>query len=88
MKKWEYDILIKAEWGYDVDYETKRLAWLIMDREKKLLKEQLSALYAKEKALKQELDKIESGIWKLEHKQDKIYHYRTNIDPIIEKKVG
>ena len=88
MKKWEYDILFKAKWGYDVDYETKRLAWIIMDREKKLLKEQLNTLYAKEKALKQELEKIENGIWELEHKQDKIYHYRTNIDPIIEKKVG
>ena len=44
-----------------------------MDREKKLLKEQLNVLYAKEKALKQELDKIESGIWKLEHKQENSY---------------
>ena len=88
MKKWEYDILIKAEWSYNLDYETKRLAWIIMDREKKLLKEQLNALYAKESALKKELEKIEDGIWKLEHKQDKIYRYRTHIDPIIEKKVG
>ena len=85
MKKWEYDILFKAEWGYSVDYETKRLAWIIMDREKKLLKEQLNTLYAKEKALKQELEKIERGIRKLEHKEDKIYHYRTNIDPITKK---
>lgn len=85
MKKWEYDILFKAEWDYSVDYETKRLAWLIMDREKKLLKEQLNVLYAKEKALKQELEKIESGIWKLEHKQDKIYRYRANIGPITKK---
>lgn len=85
MKKWEYDILFKAEWDYNTDYETKRLAWIIMDREKKLLKEQLDALYAKEKALKQELEKIESGIWKLEHKQDKIWRYRANIDPITKK---
>ena len=85
MKKWEYDVLFKAKYGYDVDYETKRLAWLIMDREKKLLKEQLNALYAKEKALKQELEKIESGISELEHKQDKIYRYRANIDPITKK---
>ena len=85
MKKWEYEIISKARYSYNVDYETKRLAWLIMDREKKLLKEQLNALYAKEKALKQELEKIESGIWKLEHKQDKIYRYRENIDPITKK---
>ena len=85
MKKWEYDILFKAEWCYNIDYETKRLAWIIMDREKKLLKEQLNALYEKEKTLKQELEKIENGIWKLEHKQDKIYHYRANIDPITKK---
>lgn len=85
MKKWEYDILFKAEWGYNVDYETKRLAWLIMDREKKLLKEQLNVLYAKEEVLKQELEKIERGIRKLERKEDKIYHYRVNIDPITKK---
>ena len=85
MKKWEYEILRKAEWGYDVDYETKRLAWIIMDREKKLLEEQLNVLYAKEEALKKELEKIEGGIWKLEHKQDKIYRYRVNIDPITKK---
>ena len=83
MKKWEYDILFKAEWSYEVDYETKRLAWLIMDREKKLLKEQLDTLYAKEKALKKELERIQRGIRRLEHKEDKIYSY---IDPIIEKR--
>ena len=83
MKKWEYDILFKAEWGYEVDFETKRLAWLIMDREKKLLKEQLDTLYAKEKALKKELERIQRGIRRLEHKEDKIYSY---IDPIIEKR--
>ena len=85
MKKREYDIVRKARYGYDVDYETKRLAWLIMDREKKLLKEQLNTLYAKEKALKQELEKIKRGIRKLEHKEDKIYDYSSNIDPIIKK---
>ena len=86
MKKWEYDILIKAEWGYNVDYETKRLAWIILDREKELLKEQLNILYEKESALKKELEKIERGIRSLEYKEDKIYSYRANIDPIIEKK--
>ena len=86
MKKWEYDILIKAEWGYNVDYETKRLAWIIMDREKELLKEQLNILYEKESALKKELEKVERGIRSLEYKEDKIYSYRANIDPIIEKK--
>ena len=86
MKKWEYDILIKAEWGYNVDYETKRLAWIILDREKELLKEQLNILYEKESALKKELEKVERGIRSLEYKEDKIYNYRTHIDPIIEKK--
>ena len=85
MKKWEYDILFKAEWGYNVDYETKRIAWLIMDRENKLLKEQLDVLYAKEKALKQELEKIESGIWKLERRQERIYDYRIHTGRIIKK---
>ena len=85
MKKWEYDILFKAEWGYNVDYETKRLAWLIIGREEKLLKEQLNVLYEKEKALKQELEKIQRGIRKLERKEEKIYDYRVNIDPITKK---
>ena len=83
MKKWEYDILFKAEWGRNVDYETKRLAWIILDRENELLKKQLDVLYAKEKALKQELEKIQRGIRRLERKEDKICNYRMNIDPII-----
>ena len=85
MKKWEYDILFKARWCRNADYETKRIAWLIMDRENKLLKEQLNVLYAKEKALKQELEKIESGIWKLEHRQERIYDYRIHTGRIIKK---
>ena len=48
MKKREYDIVRKARYGYDVDYETKRIAHLILDREDKLLKNHLDALESKE----------------------------------------
>ena len=95
MKKWEYDVLIRAKWGYNVDYETKRLAWIILDREKELLKEQLNILYEKESALEKKLEELEEelckvrrGIRSLEYKEDKIYSYRMHIDPITEKKVG
>ena len=58
MKKWEYDIVRKARYGYDVDYETKRIAHLILDREDKLLKNHLDALESKEIALAEELARV------------------------------
>ena len=58
MKKWEYDIVRKAWRGYNVDYETKRIAHLILDREDKLLKNHLDALESKEIALAEELARV------------------------------
>ena len=58
MKKWEPDIVRKAWRGYNVDYETKRIAHLILDREDKLLKNHLDALESKEIALAEELARV------------------------------
>ncbi len=86
MKKWEYDILIKAKWDIDLDYETKRIAHLILERESKLVKEQLCLLERKESALEKELERIEEelckvrkGIRRLEYKDDRLFDYKMNI---------
>ena len=71
MKKREYDIVRKARYGYDVDYETKRIAHLILDREDKLLKNHLDALESKEIALEEELARIRHAKWWLNHKRKK-----------------
>ena len=62
MKKWEYDVLIKAKWDIDLDFETKRLAHLILERESKLVKEQICLLESKESALKKKLEELERYI--------------------------
>ena len=67
MKKWEYEIVSKARYGYNVDYETKRIAHLILEREGKLVKEQLFALESKEKALQEQLEKLEEELMELEN---------------------
>ena len=58
MKKWEHKIVSKAKWGFDIDYETKRIAHLILEREDKLLEKHLNALERKEIALAEELARI------------------------------
>lgn len=71
MKKKEYDIVRKARWGYNVDYETKRIAHLILEREDKLLKKHLDALEAKEIALAEELERIRHAKWWVNYKRHK-----------------
>lgn len=71
MKKWEYEIVLKARLSYNVDYETKRIAHLILDREDKLLKNHLDALEAKEIALAEELEKIRHAKWWLNYRRKK-----------------
>ena len=71
MKKWEYEIVSKARWGYNVDYETKRIAHLILDREDKVLKKHLDALEDKEIALEEELARIRHAKWWLNYKRHK-----------------
>ena len=71
MKKKEYEIVSKARWGYNVDYETKRIAHLILEREDKLLKNHLDALEAKEIALAEELARIRHAKWWVNYKRHK-----------------
>ena len=71
MKKKEYEIVRKARYSYDIDYETKRIAHLILDREDKLLKKHLDALERKEIALVEELARIRHAKWWLNYKRHK-----------------
>ena len=87
MKKWEYDVLIKAKWDIDLDFETKRLAHLILERESKLVKEQICVLESKESALKKKLEELEEelykvrrGIRRLEYKDDKLFDFKMKIE--------
>ena len=79
MKKREYDIVRKARYGYDIDYETKRIAHLILDREDKLLKKHLDALERKEIALVEELARIRHAKWWLKYKKDKYEEIDVNL---------
>ena len=87
MKKWEYDVLIRAKWDIDLDFETKRLAHLILERESKLVKEQICLLESKESALKKkieelekELRKVRRGIGRLEYKNDRLWDFKMKIE--------
>ena len=87
MKKWEYDIVRKAKWDYNVDFETKRIAHLILERESKLVKEQICLLESKESALKKKLEELEEelykvrrGIERLEYKDDKLFDFKMKIE--------
>ena len=87
MKKWEYDVLIRAKWDIDLDFETKRLAHLILERESKLVKEQMCLLESKESALKKKLEELEKelrkvrrGINRLEYKDDRLWDFKMKIE--------
>ena len=87
MKKWEYDVLIRAKWDIDLDFETKRMAHLILERESKLVKEQICLLESKETALKkkleelkEELRKVRRGIDRLEYKDDRLFDFKMKIE--------
>ena len=87
MKKWEYDVLIRAKWDIDLDFETKRLAHLILERESKLTKEQMCLLESKESALKKKLEELEEelrkvrrGIRRLEYKDDRLFEFKMEIE--------
>ena len=87
MKKWEYDVLIRAKWDIDLDFETKRIAHLILERESKLVKEQICLLESKESALKKKLEELEEelrkvrrGIRRLEYKDDRLFDFKMKIE--------
>ena len=87
MKKWEYDVLIRAKWDIDLDFETKRIAHLILERESKLVKKQICLLESKESALKKKLEELEEelrkvrrGIRRLEYKDDRLFDFKMKIE--------
>ena len=76
MKKWEHEIVSKARYSYNIDYETKRIAHLILEREDKLLKKHLDALESKEIALAEELARIRHAKWWVNYKRKKLEEKR------------
>ena len=80
MKKWEHDIVRKARYGYNVDYETKRIAHLILDREEKLLKKQLDALEDKEIALAEELARVNQAMFIIRRKRKQVEDDQVDIE--------
>ena len=87
MKKWEYDVLIKAKWDIDLDFETKRIAHLILERESKLVKEQICLLERKEDALSKQLEelakqlcKVLRGMRRLEYKDERLFDFKMKIE--------
>ena len=80
MKKWEYEIVSKARYGYNVDYETKRIAHLILDREEKVLKKHLDALEDKEIALEEELARIRHAKWWVNYKRKRVEDNQVGIE--------
>ena len=79
MKKWEHEIVSKARFNFNVDYETKRIAHLILDREDKVLEKHLKALESKEIALAKELARIKHAKWWLKYKKDKYEEIDVNL---------
>ena len=79
MKKWEHEIVSKARFNFNVDYETKRIAHLILDREDKVLAKHLDALERKEIALAEELARIRHAKWWLKYKKDKYEEIDVNL---------
>ena len=80
MKKWEHDIVNKARYGYDVDYETKRIAHLILDREEKVLAKQLDALEDKEIALAEELARVQQAMFIVRRKRKQVEDNQVDIE--------
>ena len=80
MKKREYDIVRKARYGYDIDFETKRIAHLILDREEKVLAKQLDALESKEIALAEELARVQQAMFIVRRKRKQVEDNQVDIE--------
>jgi len=80
MKKWEHDIVRKVWHGYNVDYETKRIAHLILDREEERLEKQLDALEEKEIALAEELARVQQAMFIVRRKRKRVEDYQVDIE--------
>ena len=80
MKKWEHEIVSKARYSYNIDYETKRIAHLILDREEKVLKKQLDALEDKEIALAEELARVQQAMFVIRNKKKRVEDNQVGIE--------
>ena len=80
MKKWERKLVFKARYGYDVDFETKRIAHLILDREEKVLAKQLDALESKEIALAEELARVQQAMFIVRRKRKQVEDNQVDIE--------
>ena len=80
MKKWERKLVFEARYGYNVDYETKRIAHLILDREEKVLAKQLDALEDKEIALAEELARVQQAMFVIRRKRKQVEEDQVDIE--------
>ena len=80
MKKWERKLVFKARYSYNIDYETKRIAHLILDREEKLLNKQLNALEDKEIALAEELARVQQAMFVIRNKKKRVEDNQVGIE--------
>lgn len=80
MKKWERKLVSKARYSYNIDYETKRIAHLILDREEKVLAKQLDALESKEIALAEELARVQQAMFIVRRKRKQVEDNQVDIE--------
>ena len=80
MKKWECKLVFKARYGYNIDYETKRIAHLILDREEKVLAKQLDALESKEIELAEELARVQQAMFIVRRKRKQVEDNQVDIE--------
>ena len=80
MKKWERKLVLKARYSYNIDYETKRIAHLILDREEKVLAKQLDALESKEIALAEELARVQQAMFIVRRKRKQVEDNQVDIE--------
>ena len=80
MKKWERKLVFKARYGYNIDFETKRIAHLILNREEKVLEKQLNALESKEIALAEELARVKQAIFIVRRKRKQVEDNQVDIE--------
>ena len=80
MKKWERKLVFKARYSYNVDFETKRIAHLILDREEKVLAKQLNALESKEIALAEELARVQQAMFIVRRKRKQVEDNQVDIE--------
>ena len=80
MKKWERKLVLKARYDYNIDFETKRIAHLILDREEKVLAKQLDALESKEIALAEELARVQQAMFIVRRKRKQVEDNQVDIE--------